>query len=185
MISLKSIASPVGNLVIGTTEIGICFLDFEDNVEKYNKLSILSDSLNQSYQFVKSNIILDDCIDQLKQYFNGNRLIFEIPLDYNGTEFQKEVWKQLLLIPYGSTSTYKDIADQINQTRTEMAKTSPRAVGNANGSNRINIIIPCHRVIASTGKLGGYGGGIDRKQLLLRLERNQSNNRFTISSLGF
>ena len=103
-------------------------------------------------------------IEQLEQYFAGDRIEFDLELDMQGTAFQKDVWNALLTIPYGETRSYGEIARQIG--RPDRA----RAVGAANGSNPTSIIVPCHRVIGSDGSLTGYGGGLDRKRFLLELE---------------
>lgn len=101
---------------------------------------------------------------QLKAYFRGKLKTFDLPLDGQGTDFQKQVWKQLLEIPYGETVSYADVAEAIGKPK------ACRAVGNANGKNPITVIVPCHRVIASGGKPGGYGGRLDIKAHLLDLE---------------
>jgi methylated-DNA-[protein]-cysteine S-methyltransferase len=117
-----------------------------------------------------------DVIRQLTEYFGGKRLVFKLPLDLDqGTPFQRKVWRALLDIPYGRTVTYKEIAESIGQP------SASRAVGGANGSNPIPIVIPCHRVVASGNKLGGYGGGLDVKRRLLELE---SNTRMEVSKFG-
>jgi methylated-DNA-[protein]-cysteine S-methyltransferase len=105
-----------------------------------------------------------EAIEQLEQYFAGDRTEFDLALDMRGTPFQKDVWNALLTIPYGETRSYGEIARQIG--RPDRA----RAVGAANGSNPISIVVPCHRVIGSDGSLTGYGGGLDRKRFLLELE---------------
>ncbi len=102
-----------------------------------------------------------DAIDQLEQYFAGERIEFDLTLDMRGTEFQRNVWDALLTIPYGETRSYGEIAKQIG--RPDRA----RAVGAANGSNPVSIVVPCHRVIGSDGSLTGYGGGLPRKRWLL------------------
>lgn len=108
--------------------------------------------------------LLDLLEQQLKEYFAGDRTSFDLPLDPDGTEFQKKVWKQLLKIPYGQTQSYKDIAKGIKDAN------ASRAVGTANSKNPICIIIPCHRVITSNATLGGYTGGLDKKIKLLNIE---------------
>jgi methylated-DNA-[protein]-cysteine S-methyltransferase len=105
-----------------------------------------------------------DAVEQLEQYFAGERVEFDLELDMRGTDFQKDVWNALLTIPYGETRSYGQIAKQIG--RPDRA----RAVGAANGSNPVSIIVPCHRVIGSDGSLTGYGGGLDRKRWLLEHE---------------
>jgi methylated-DNA-[protein]-cysteine S-methyltransferase len=105
-----------------------------------------------------------DVVDQLKAYFAGDLHDFDIDLRLEGTEFQQRVWQALREIPYGETISYAELADTIG------AHNAQRAVGSANGKNPVAIIVPCHRVIASDGSLGGYGGGLDRKCFLLALE---------------
>lgn len=102
---------------------------------------------------------------QLEEYFAGQRQQFDLPLDFQGTDFQQQVWKALLTIPYGEKRSYKDIAVQIGNEK------AVRAVGAANGKNPISIIAPCHRVIGSSGALVGFAGGLDKKQILLSLEQ--------------
>lgn len=107
-------------------------------------------------------------IDQLSEYFAGERTDFEFETRPDGTDFQKRVWHALREIPYGQTRTYGQIAEQIGNPK------SSRAVGMANGRNPLSIIVPCHRVIGSSGSLIGYGGGVDRKRFLLELETAQT-----------
>ncbi|MFM6957638.1 MAG: methylated-DNA--[protein]-cysteine S-methyltransferase [Acinetobacter sp.] len=102
---------------------------------------------------------------QLEEYFAGQRQQFDLPLDFQGTDFQQQVWQALLTIPYGEKRSYKDIAVQIGNEK------AVRAVGAANGRNPISIIAPCHRVIGSSGALVGFAGGLDKKQILLSLEQ--------------
>jgi methylated-DNA-[protein]-cysteine S-methyltransferase len=102
---------------------------------------------------------------QLEEYFAGDRRDFDVPLAFRGTDFQQSVWRALLEIPYGTTVCYGDIAARLG-----LPATASRAVGLANGANPIPIIVPCHRVIGADGSLVGYGGGLDRKRLLLALE---------------
>jgi methylated-DNA-[protein]-cysteine S-methyltransferase len=113
--------------------------------------------------------------DQLRAYFDGRLTRFDLPMVFAGTAFQKRVWSALQDIPYGETISYGQLADRIGQP------TAARAVGLANGKNPIGIIVPCHRVVGSTGDLTGYGGGLPTKQRLLALERGVS---FRVSS-GF
>ena len=122
--------------------------------------------VNHNFIENKENKIIRQTIKQLDEYFRGKRKKFELPLNPKGTEFQKKVWLQLMKIPYGKTATYKDIATLIGNSN------ASRAVGNANNKNPIAIIIPCHRVIGSNNKLTGYAGGLDKKEKLLNLEKN-------------
>jgi len=107
---------------------------------------------------------LKECYSQIDDYFKGNRKKFSVKIQLKGTDFQKKVWKQLMKIPFGKTVSYKDIALSVGN------KNAVRAVGNANGKNRVAIIIPCHRVIGIDGKLVGFGAGLWRKEWLLKHE---------------
>ena len=108
--------------------------------------------------------IIQQTINQLSEYFAGKRNSFDIPLSLKGTEFQKNVWNALLQIPYGKTISYAQLAKKVNNPK------ACRAVGSANGKNPVAIIIPCHRVIAANGSLGGYAYGLETKKQLLELE---------------
>lgn len=110
--------------------------------------------------------LIEEAFNQLEEYFNGNRTGFNLPLNPQGTEFQKLVWRELEKIPYGETRSYKDVAIAIGKPD------ACRAVGMANNKNPIGIIIPCHRVIGSNGNLTGYAGGLKIKEQLLYLESN-------------
>ena len=108
--------------------------------------------------------MLIQCIEQLIQYFQGERRVFDLPINQEGTAFQKDVWTELMTIPYGKTISYLDLAKKLGDPK------STRAVASANGRNNISIIVPCHRVIGSNRELIGYGGGLWRKKFLLDLE---------------
>lgn len=113
----------------------------------------------------KSRTILQMAAEQLTEYFKGQRKQFNLPLAPNGTDFQKKVWSVLSQIPYGKTFSYSEVALRIANAK------AVRAVGSANGKNPLSIIVPCHRVIAADGSLGGYAGGLDKKGKLLQLEK--------------
>ncbi len=115
--------------------------------------------------------LLKEAAAQLKEYFDGTRREFDLPLALEGTAFQVAVWKALQTIPYGETRSYGEIAHSIGNPK------ACRAVGMANNRNRIAIIVPCHRVIGASGKLVGYGGGLDKKERLLTLERKNITNK--------
>ena len=115
---------------------------------------------------------LFNIFDQLEEYFNSKRKKFDFPIDLEGTDFQFKVWKELQKIPYGKVKSYREIAEKVG------GKTFVRAVGRANGQNPLPIIIPCHRVVESSGRLGGYSGGIEIKIKLLELEGNLSLDLF-------
>jgi methylated-DNA-[protein]-cysteine S-methyltransferase len=130
--------------------------------------------VDQTYEPDRTNWVPDDrafpdAVEQLEAYFAGERTDFDLELSLTGTEFQRRVWQALLTIPYGETRSYGEIAEQIG------ASGAARAVGLANGRNPIAIIVPCHRVIGASGSLTGYGGGLERKQSLLELERRRQS----------
>ena len=112
----------------------------------------------------ESNELLAEAANQLRAYFASKLRVFHLPLDLQGTDFQKNVWRQLQEIPYGEIRSYAQIAEAIKNPK------AVRAVGAANGSNPVAIVVPCHRVIGSSGKLTGYGGGLPLKKRLLELE---------------
>ena len=112
-----------------------------------------------------SSSVLNNAISQLNEYFAGTRKSFDLPLKFDGTEFQKLVWRELQNIPYGKTISYKELAEKTGNIK------ACRAVGMANNKNPIPIIIPCHRVVGSNGKLTGYAGGLEVKKFLLELEQ--------------
>ncbi|GLW09688.1 methylated-DNA--protein-cysteine methyltransferase [Microtetraspora sp. NBRC 13810] len=114
---------------------------------------------------VRDDEPLAEAAGQLAEYFEGRRTVFDLPMRLSGTPFQRTVWAALQEIPYGETATYGELAARIGRPG------SARAVGHANGRNPAGIIVPCHRLVGSTGELRGYGGGIDRKERLLAFER--------------
>ena len=147
------------------TKIGIIYL-----LSDGHSLTALDFHKNESHLLAKldRNFLLFKKVEkQLNEYLDGKRKIFDIPLNPNGTEFQKLAWKTLLKIPYGSTLSYGEQAKKMNKPK------AFRATGSANGKNPIPVIIPCHRIITSDGKLGGYSGELKLKKLLLKLEGNQ------------
>jgi len=157
------IESPVGPLLIGATDVGICLLEFSDRRAIEKQVEVVRRRLGWAVVPGKHRH-LDALRRQLTEYFAGARRRFNVPLVYPGTEFQRKVWEGLLRIPYGETWSYERLAEEVGSPGAQ------RAVGTANGANRIAIVIPCHRVVNKDGKLGGYGGGLWRKQTLLDLE---------------
>lgn len=121
-----------------------------------------------------SCLVIELCKAQLSEYFNGTRITFDLPLQIEGTEFRKKVWNELMNIAYGKTVTYLELARSIGDTK------AVRAVGLANGKNRLAIVIPCHRVIGTDNKLTGYAGGLWRKQWLLNHEIKHDTNKTTL-----
>ncbi|MDH3797478.1 MAG: methylated-DNA--[protein]-cysteine S-methyltransferase [Desulfobacterales bacterium] len=133
-----------------------------------NQKGILTISFNKAPSVINRNLpaCLQECMQQMDEYFKGQRRKFNVPLLLKGTDFQKAVWRQLQKIPFGQTASYGDVARAVGSPR------AFRAVGNANNKNPIPLIIPCHRVIGSDGKLVGFGGGIWRKEWLLEHEQS-------------
>lgn len=122
---------------------------------------------NATLQYKEQHPLLCETERQLKEYFQGRRKKFDLPLEMYGTEFQRQVWNALLTIPYGETRSYRELALLINRPK------AVRAVGAANGKNPISIIVPCHRVIGQSGQLTGFAGGLGSKAILLNLEKPQ------------
>ncbi|GAA0325569.1 methylated-DNA--[protein]-cysteine S-methyltransferase [Bacillus carboniphilus] len=146
--------SPIGLIEITGTHEAITSILFSEESKKVN---VLHDETPH---------VLRECYNQLDQYFKGERDTFTFPYHFSGTDFQKTVWEALTKISYAETGSYKDIAVSIGNEK------AIRAVGSANGKNKLSIVIPCHRVIGSSGKLTGYAGGLWRKEWLLRHEKS-------------
>jgi len=162
-IVFRDVSSPLGNMIAGATEKGVCFLEWHDRggverikerVEKRYKMPLLEGN----------NKHLDQLKKELVDYFAGKLKKFKVEIDVTGTPFERKTWEQLLLIPYGETRSYSQIANALGKTNAR------RAVGRANGANYLSIVIPCHRVIEANGNLRGYGGKLWRKKYLLELE---------------
>ena len=147
-------SSPIGELLIAGKDEGLHLIGFPEGEGK----------VLPSEGWVKDVDCLPEVEEQLREYFAGERKVFDLKLCPHGTEFQLQVLNALLQIPYGSTCSYLEIAQEIGRPK------AVRAVGSANGRNPIPIIIPCHRVIGANGSLTGFGGGLPTKQFLLALE---------------
>ena len=148
--------SPIGRLILRGDSSGLILLDFAGKDNQGSGPNVPLEDVPQ---------VLRDALAQLEEYFRGRRTSFTVSLSLRGTAFQKKVWQALLNIPYGKTITYKDLACAVGNTR------ATRAVGGANHRNPVSIIVPCHRVVGSDGRLTGYGGGLDKKAWLLAHER--------------
>jgi AraC family transcriptional regulator of adaptative response/methylated-DNA-[protein]-cysteine methyltransferase len=166
VLNLDWIESPVGPLLAGATHDAVLLLEFSERETLEEQLQALRRRFPMSIA-PGGNPWLEELRRQLADYFAGQRRAFDLPLRYPGTAFQEKVWNGLLRIPYGETWSYRDLALHVGDAK------ASRAVGMANGTNRLAILIPCHRVVNSNGTLGGYGGGSWRKRLLLDLERGQ------------
>ena len=155
-LSFMEMPSPVGVLKLVATDTALVAVLGENEDPKRVRLAELIENTLHP--------ILLETQKQLNEYFAGQRQKFDVPLDFEGTEFQQKVWHALLTIPFGETRSYKDIAEQIGNVK------AVRAVGAANGKNPISIIAPCHRVVGANGKLVGFAGGLENKDVLLKLE---------------
>lgn len=167
IIDLKRIETPLGTMIACASEKGICLLEFSDRKMLETELKAIAKLLNASI-VQGQNSHFGQLERELEEYFSGKRKKFTLSLHMLGTDFQKKVWNALLEIPYGETKSYREQAMALDRPE------SVRAVANANGMNRIAILVPCHRVIGSDGQLTGYGGGLWRKKQLLELE--EKNN---------
>lgn len=164
IIDLKRIETPLGTMFACAVDEGICLLEFTDRKNMEKQFISLSKALNA--EIVQGeNKHFKQLEEELKEYFEGKIQTFEVPLYITGTPFQEKVWQLLREIPIGETRTYKQQSELLGNPK------AIRAVGTANGINKIAILIPCHRVIGSNGELVGYAGGIWRKQKLLELEK--------------
>ena len=157
------------NFVIYKTDLGYFKMEYENdaiiclkklNHERVEEFGVETDLTKRAYQ-------------QLLEYFEGKRKAFDVPYELRGTEFQIKVWRALCHIPYGETRSYKEIAVAVGNEK------ASRAIGMANNKNPINIIVPCHRVIGTSGKLVGYVGGLEMKEYLLNMEK-----RTLVSEVG-
>ncbi|MBP6447559.1 MAG: methylated-DNA--[protein]-cysteine S-methyltransferase [Saprospiraceae bacterium] len=163
IVDLKRIETPLGTMIVCASNQGICLLEYSDRKMLETELKAIGKLLNAT--IIQGNNPYFDLLEiQLTEYFNGKRKEFTVPLHTPGTVFQNKVWTALQDIPHGQTRSYKEQAIVLGSPE------SVRAVANANGMNRISILIPCHRVIGSDGHLTGYGGGLWRKKYLLDLE---------------
>ena len=153
-----SFSSPLGFLILESEGQSVTEITFSDN-----------DIQEQS-----SCELLENCKEQLQNYFSGKSTSFDLPLSPEGTEFQQKVWAELLRIPYGETITYMELAVRLGDPK------CIRAAGTANGKNPIAVVIPCHRVIGAGNKLTGYAGGIWRKKLLLEIEMKHNPSKRTL-----
>jgi len=166
-INIQYHKTKIGELILGSFEGKLCLLDFRYRKMRETVDGRIKKGLNANF-VEHDDEILEKIREQLDEYLDRTRKEFDIPLLMVGTDFQKSVWAALMEVPYGTTSTYLQLAKNINNEK------AVRAVAGANGANSIGIIIPCHRIIGSDGELVGYGGGLPVKKRLLKLE--QSNN---------
>ena len=163
-INIQYCKTKIGELILGSFEGKLCLLDFRYRKMRKTVDERIKKGLNA--KFAENNTeIIEKTLAELDEYFHGNRKVFDVPLKMVGTDFQKRVWEALLRVPFGTTSTYLQLAKNIKNEK------AVRAVASANGANSMSIIIPCHRIIGSNGKLVGYAGGLPIKKQLLKLEQ--------------
>ncbi|MDE3273988.1 methylated-DNA--[protein]-cysteine S-methyltransferase [Pseudoalteromonas sp. SSM20] len=155
--------SPVGELLIGSIDEQLCLCDWQNRKARSRVDKRISNGLKAEFIFAKSEFN-KQVINQLEAYFAKELSEFSLPLKLVGTDFQQKVWQALMTIPFANTQSYGQLAQSMNMP------SAVRAVANANGANAISIIVPCHRIIGSNGKLTGYAGGLDAKQRLLEIE---------------
>ena len=164
-INIQYFKTNYGEFILGSYNGKLCMVDF-----RYRKMrKTVDDRIKKGLhaEFIEQDDeILQKTKVQLDEYFNMRRREFDIPIQMVGTDFQKSVWEALLKVPYGTTSTYLQLAKKIDNEK------AVRAVANANGANAIGIIIPCHRIIGTNGELTGYAGGLPLKKRLLEQEQN-------------
>lgn len=156
-LSFMEMNSPVGILKLVAHDQALVAVLWENENPKRVRLAQLIEN--------KNHPVLLETQKQLNEYFQGQRIQFDLALDFAGTDFQQKVWQALLTIPFGETRSYKQIAEQIGNVK------AVRAVGAANGKNPISIIAPCHRVVGANGKLVGFAGGLENKDILLKIEK--------------
>ncbi|HUF07563.1 MAG TPA: methylated-DNA--[protein]-cysteine S-methyltransferase [Candidatus Binatia bacterium] len=161
-VTLREVETPIGPMTLGATERAVVLADFTRRPMMAAQLAVVRRRIGPTSD--GDSPLLDRVEEQLREFLAGERTAFDLPLDLPGSEFQGRVWAELRRVPYGETITYAELAARVG------VPAASRAVGRANGSNRLAVIVPCHRVVASGGGLGGYGGGLPAKRRLLGLE---------------
>ena len=165
-LTAAALATPLGEMLAVFGGKGLCLLEFVGQKQLGQEITAVQKTLRGQFIF-QENEQTQLLRQELDLYFQGRLKVFATPLETIGTAFQQQVWNALLTIPYGETRSYKEQAQQLGNPK------AVRAVAAANGQNKVSILIPCHRVIGSDGKLTGYAGGLNRKQSLLALERGE------------
>lgn len=177
-IKIEHYFSPVGELVLGSLDGSLCLCDWANGRKRAFTENNLKKRTGAQYENLPSEITTA-AIGQLKEYFDGKRRCFNIPLLFTGTDFQNLARKELLNIPYGTTISYAEQARRISK------QGAVRAVASANATNPLSLFVPCHRVVGSDGSLTGYGGGVDVKHFLLDFERHNTLQRIKIRKAEF
>ena len=170
----REIITPIGQMLAAATEEGLIFLEFSESLTLGFRLKETVDLLGGVFASsggkTPENPVLERLAEELREYFSGKRKNFTVPVILTGTEFRKKAWHALMAIPYGEVWSYSDQASFAGSPK------AVRAIGSANGKNKISIVVPCHRVINKNGSLGGFGSGLWRKEYLLKLEGSLQNN---------
>jgi AraC family transcriptional regulator of adaptative response/methylated-DNA-[protein]-cysteine methyltransferase len=164
---INRVSTPLGSMIMGVHDSGLCLLEFAERRMLDTQLKRLQQRMGRVF-LPGDHPLMKQVKQELDAYFEGSLRKFTVPLQAPGTAFQEAVWEELQKIPYGEMRSYADVATRIDHGD------AVRAVGRANGDNRIAIIIPCHRVVGSDGELTGYGGGLWRKEYLLAMEQAQA-----------
>jgi methylated-DNA-[protein]-cysteine S-methyltransferase len=172
-IKIQHYKSPIGELILGSFNDKLCLADWRyrkmrDRIDKRLKDGLKAEFIEETSPIIEKTII------QFTEYFTKERTKFDVDLLLVGTDFQKKVWKELIKIPYGKTNSYMDLSKKLNNIK------AIRAVASANGANAISILVPCHRIIGSDGKLVGYAGGLPIKKKLLLLEGAVVENQLSL-----
>jgi O-6-methylguanine DNA methyltransferase len=176
-VSLREIETPIGPITLGATDRALVLADFSERRLMPAQLAAVRRRIGPTRD--GNTPLLELAARQLDAYFAGRRTTFDVPVDAPGSAFQERVWTELGRIPYGETISYRELAQRVG------APLAWRAVGRANGSNRLALIIPCHRVVGSRGALGGYGGGLAAKRFLLDLESGRRAGSRLSSSVAW
>ena len=169
LLHVAELDSPIGTLRVGSTERGLAWIGLPHGAGRGLGGWIRRHA--PGARRVPGSAQNREAATQLLEYLQGGRRSFDLALDLRGTPFQRAVWRALLAIPYGETASYVDVARAVGQP------SATRAVGAANGANPLPLVVPCHRVIAASGELGGYGGGLELKARLLAMERGHTEHR--------
>lgn len=164
-INIQYFNTPVGEFILGSSGEKLCLADWRTRKMRESIDARLQKGLNAEY-IEEDTEILKETRRQFNEYFEHKRKFFDLPLLLVGTDFQKSVWQGLMQIPFGTTASYRDLAEKLGKAK------AVRAVASANGANAISIVIPCHRILGSNGDLTGYAGGLPAKKKLLELEDN-------------
>jgi len=164
-IQIQYYKSPIGEMLLGSYDNKLCIADWQYRKMRTTIDNRIQKGLKAEY-IEEASEVISETIKQMEEYFNLERKEFTVPLLLVGTDFQKSVWQGLIETPFGTTSSYLDLSKRIGNEK------AVRAVASANGANSISILVPCHRIIGSTGDLVGYAGGLEAKKKLLEIESN-------------